>query len=36
MPMLERQISLGEMLRPYPADEMVSYLVGTAINAPRN
>jgi putative SOS response-associated peptidase YedK len=25
-----------EMLRPYPADEMTSYPVGTSVNSPRN
>lgn len=32
-----RDMELGtELLSPYPASEMVSYLVGASINSPRN
>jgi putative SOS response-associated peptidase YedK len=34
---LKRELGLvKEMLRPYPAEEMVGYPVGSSVNSPRN
>jgi putative SOS response-associated peptidase YedK len=33
----EREIDLvKEILRPYPAEEMIGYAVGTSVNSPRS